>query len=176
MSIEALVVRIPPYAQDLARNLTVIAGETTLTEQQRWGAMLACAHAVGVGDVMRAIADSAPLSQEAAMAAMTASALMGMNNVYYRSLHLMQNKEYEMMRSGLRMNLLTNPGVDKIDFELWCLAVSAVNGCGLCLDSHEGVLRDHGVTALQVQTTLRIAAVINAVCAVIRAENAATAS
>jgi alkyl hydroperoxide reductase subunit D len=68
------------------------------------------------------------------------------------------------------MNILRNPGVDKIDYELWCLAVSAVNGCGLCLDSHEHVLREHGVSTLQIQTCLRIAAVTHAIAALVRAE------
>jgi len=95
-----------------------------------------------------------------------------MNNVYFRALHLMHNKEYETMRSGLRMNILANPGVDKVDFELWALAVSAVNACGLCMDSHEKVLRSHGVNALQVQAALRIAATVNAISAVLRAEGA----
>jgi lipoyl-dependent peroxiredoxin subunit D len=84
----------------------------------------------------------------------------------------MHNKEYETLRSGLRMNALTNPGVDKVDFELWALAVSAVNACGLCMDSHEKVLRGHGVSAVQVQAALRIAATVNAISAVLRAESA----
>jgi alkyl hydroperoxide reductase subunit D len=91
-------------------------------------------------------------------------------------MHLMQNKEYEKMRAGLRMNILANPGVEKVDFELWSLAVSAVNACGLCMDSHEKVLRNHEVTAVQVQTALRIASTVNAISAVIRAEAALNAA
>ncbi len=139
------------------------------------GAILACAHAIGVPQVLVNIEAAAAevLTPQAVTAAKAASAIMGLNNVYYRALHLMHNKEYEDMRSGLRMNVLMNPGVDKIDFELWCLAVSAVNGCGLCLDSHEKVLRDHGVGAVPVQSCLRVAATVNALSAVIRAESAA---
>ncbi len=123
--------------------------------------------------MIRNIEAAAPLTPEAVTAAKAAAAIMGLNNVYFRALHLMHNREYETLRSGLRMNILTNPGVDKVDFELWALAVSAVNGCGLCLDSHEKVLRSHGVSALQVQAALRIAATINAISAVLRAEAAA---
>ena len=72
----------------------------------------------------------------------------------------------------LRMNLLANPGVDKADFELWSLAVSAVNGCGLCIDSHEVELRKHGLTSVQIQAAVRIAAVVNAVAQVLAAESA----
>ena len=59
-----------------------------------------------------------------------------------------------------------------MDFELWSLAVSAINGCGMCLDSHEKVVRKGGLSADQVQTALRIAAAVNAAGAVLRAEAA----
>jgi alkyl hydroperoxide reductase subunit D len=112
------------------------------------------------------------LTPEAADAARSAAAIMGMNNVYYRSLHLMHNGEYRTIPARLRMNVLANPGAPKIDFELWSLAVSAINGCGACLDSHETELRKHGVSAVQVQAALRIGAVVNAVSRVVAAETA----
>jgi len=95
---------------------------------------------------------------------------MGMNNVYYRALHLLKNQEYRTLPARLRMNIIANPGVDKTDFELWCTAVSAVNGCGMCLDSHEEELKKRGVAAQQIQAALRIAATVNAVSAVLRGE------
>lgn len=174
MSIDTLQSLIPAYGQDLSRNLTVLLAETFLNEQQKWGTFLASAHAVGVPQVVRNLeaAASGIMTPEAVNAAKTASAIMAMNNVYYRALHLMENREYQTLRSGLRMNLLTNPGVDKLDFELWSLAVSAINGCAVCMDSHEKVLRNHGISDVQVQTALRIAATVNAISAVIRAESA----
>ncbi|MFT4074959.1 MAG: carboxymuconolactone decarboxylase family protein [Asticcacaulis sp.] len=174
MSIETLQSLIPAYARDLSLNLTNLLAETILNEQQKWGAFLSCAHAIGVPAVVQNIEAAAAkiIAPEAITAAKAAAAIMGLNNVYFRALHLMQNKEYEKMRSGLRMNILTNPGIDKVDFELWALAVSAVNACGLCMDSHEKVLRGHGVSALQVQAALRIAATVNAISAVLRAESA----
>ncbi|MGA9658785.1 MAG: carboxymuconolactone decarboxylase family protein [Asticcacaulis sp.] len=177
MSIDALRELIPAYAKDLSLNLSSLINETVLSDQQKWGTFLASAYAVGVPQVVQNIegAANAVLTPEAVTGAKAAAAIMGMNNVYYRALHLMHNKEYETLRAGLRMNILANPGVDKVDFELWNLAVSAVNGCGMCLDSHEKVLRGHGVTNVQVQAALRIAATVNAVSAVIRGENAARA-
>ena len=174
MSIDTLQTLIPAYARDLSLNLTNLLGETLLNDQQKWGTFLACAHAIGVPAVVQNIeaAASEVMTPEAMIAAKAAAAIMGLNNVYFRALHLMQNKEYEKMRAGLRMNILANPGVDKVDFELWSLAVSAVNACGLCMDSHEKVLRSHGVTAVQVQAALRIASTVNAISAVLRAEAA----
>jgi alkyl hydroperoxide reductase subunit D len=174
MSIETLQNLIPPYARDLSSNLTNLLAETLLSDQQKWGMFLSCAHAIGVPAVVQNIeaAASEIMTPEAITAAKAAAAIMGLNNVYFRALHLMQNKEYEKMRAGLRMNILANPGVDKVDFELWSLAVSAVNACGLCMDSHEKVLRNHDVTAVQIQAALRIASTVNAISAVIRAEAA----
>ncbi|WP_293681779.1 carboxymuconolactone decarboxylase family protein, partial [uncultured Phenylobacterium sp.] len=97
------------------------------------------------------------------------------NAGYYRSLHLLSNGEYKTLPARLRMNGLANPGVDKADFELWAAAVSAVNGCGMCLDAHEAELKKHGVTAPQIQAALRIAAVVNAASRVLASETAAAA-
>jgi alkyl hydroperoxide reductase subunit D len=175
MSIDTLREKIPAYAKDISLNLSSLSNETILNDQQKWGAFLACAYAIGQPDVVRQIEAAAVLSDEAKTAAKAAAAIMGMNNVYYRSLHLMKNPEYGTMPARLRMNVLANPGVDKIDFELWSLAVSAVNGCGMCLDSHDDVLRKHGVSAASVQAALRIAATVNAASRIIAAEAAAAA-
>jgi alkyl hydroperoxide reductase subunit D len=176
MSIEALREALPAYAKDLSLNLSSLASETVLSDQQKWGCFVASAYAVGQPDVVRQInaqAEGAGVSNEALTAAKAAAAIMGMNNVYYRSLHLLSNHEYRTLPARLRMNVIANPGVDKSDFELWCTAVSAINGCGACLDSHEEELRKRGVPVAQIQTALRIASVVNAVARIIAAEQAA---
>ena len=174
MSLDALRETLPAYAKDLSLNLGSLASETVLNDQQKWGAFLASAHAIGVAPVVKAIEAEAAavLSPEALNAARSAAAIMGMNNIYYRSLHLLQNAEYRTLPARLRMNIIANPGVDKSDFELWCTAVSAVNGCGMCLDSHEEELKKHGVANTQVQAALRIASVMNAASRVASAEAA----
>ncbi|MET0182705.1 MAG: carboxymuconolactone decarboxylase family protein [Caulobacterales bacterium] len=175
MSLDALRDALPEYAKDLKLNLGSLASDTTLTEQQKWGAFLASAFAVGEPQTVKALLQEATarLEPAAQTAAKAAAAIMGMNNIYYRATHLISNKEYATLRAGLRMNIIANPGVDKADFELWSLTVSAINGCGTCLDSHEAELRKHGITAPQVQTALKIGAVVNAAAAVLRAEAAA---
>ena len=173
MTLDALRDVIPAYAKDLSLNLGSLASETVLNDQQKWGCFLASAYAVGQPQVVQAIEASAVLSPEAREAAKAAAAIMGMNNVYYRALHLMKNQEYRTLPARLRMNILANPGVEKDDFELWCTAVSAVNGCGMCLDAHEHTLKEHGVPTASIQTALRIAAVVNAVSRVMAGEAAA---
>ena len=99
---------------------------------------------------------------------------MAMNNVYYRFTHLVGG-EYPNMPAKLRMNVMARPGVDKATFELWSLAVSAVNGCGMCMESHERAVRQQGLTAEQVQAAVRIAAVVHAAAAVLDGEAATSA-
>jgi len=173
MSLDALKNDLPEYAKDLKLNLSSLARETELDEQKKWGTFLASAHAIGEPKTMAAISAEveAHLDADAIKGAKAASAIMGMNNVYYRFVHLSKNKEYGTLPAKLRMNILANPGVDKADFELWSLAVSAINGCGLCIDSHEAELRKHGLTTTQVQASVRIAATVNAVAAVMAAES-----
>ena len=177
MSLDALRESLPAYAKDLSLNLSSLAAETLLSDQQKWGTFVASAYAVGSGPVIKAVnaaAREAGLSEEASTAAKAAAAIMGMNNVYYRSLHLMQNHEYRTLPARLRMTVIGAPGVDKTDFELWCTAVSAINGCGMCLDAHEVELKKHGVPNTAIQATLRIGSVINAVSRVVEAEAAAS--
>ena len=172
MSLDALRDRIPDYAKDIRLNLGTLAAETTLSDQQKYGTFLASAYGARNRSVIDAIAGwtDDKLSAEAKTAAKAAAAIMAMNNVYYRATHLMSAEEYQKMPAKLRMNVIGSPGVDKVDFELWSLAVSAVNGCGMCLDSHEKIVRKAGLSADQAQAALRIAAAVNAAAAVMDAE------
>jgi alkyl hydroperoxide reductase subunit D len=172
MSIEALKNALPEYAKDLKLNLSSLAGEALLSEQQRAGTFIACALASRERTTTAAIlSEFAPkLSPEALAAARAAAAIMAMNNVYYRFTHLASAPDYKTLPARLRMNVIAKPGVEKADFELWCLAVSAINGCGVCIDSHEKVLREAGLTAEQVQAAVRIAATVHAVAATLDGE------
>lgn len=170
--IESLKDAIPAYAKDLKLNLSALAADTTLSPQQAFGGLLAAAIASRNDQVIAAIAADAGavLSPQAFDAAKTAAAIMAMNNIYYRFVHLASDQEYATLPARLRMNALANPGVDKTDFELWSLIVSAVNGCGLCIDSHEKILRKAGVPAAQIQQAVRIAAVVHAVAVTLETE------
>jgi alkyl hydroperoxide reductase subunit D len=173
MSLEALRARLPEYAKDLKLNLGSLAAETLLNPQQRAGTFIASALASRNAEVTRAlVAEFAPLlSPEALTAAKAAAAIMGMNNVYYRFIHLVGG-DYATMPAKLRMNVMARPGVDKVDFELWSLAVSAVNGCGMCMETHERVVVQAGLSREQVQAAVRIAAVVHATAATLDGEDA----
>ncbi len=173
MSIDTLKQRIPDYAKDLKLNLGSLANETLLSPQQLAGTFIASALASRNALVIASItAEFGPrLSPEALTAAKSAAAIMGMNNVYYRFVHL-AGGDYANLPARLRMNVIAKPGVDKVDFELWSLAVSAINGCGMCIESHEKTVRSHGLTTEQVQAAVRVASVVHAVAAAIEGEDA----
>jgi lipoyl-dependent peroxiredoxin subunit D len=176
MSIDALKDRLPEYARDLKLNLSSLAAEQLLSPQQKAGSFVAAAlaanHAPTTQAVTRAFAGD--LAPQALTAAKTAAALMAMNNIYYRFVHLVPAADYKTLPAKLRMTAMAKPGVDKVDFELWSLVVSAINGCGMCLEAHEKVCREHGLSAEQVQAAVRIAATIHAVARTLAAEEAFT--
>lgn len=159
---------LPDYAKDLKLNLDSVlsaGGSPGLDGGQIRAIALASAIASRHAPLAAAIEAFAAeqLSPVEINGAKAAAAIMAMNNIYYRATHLIENEEYAQLRAGLRMNVMANPGLDKLGFELAALAVSAINGCGSCLASHEKTLRKHEVGAQGVQSALKIAAVIHAV-------------
>jgi alkyl hydroperoxide reductase subunit D len=175
MKIEQTRDALPDYARDLKLNLgTVLSpnGAPGLNEKQIWSIALASAIAARNTGFARSIEAEARehLADVDIEGAKAAAAIMGMNNIYYRFLHLVEDGEYQGMPARLRMNVIANHGIDKLDFELISLAVSAVNGCGLCVTSHEKKLRQHEVSRESIQSAVRIAATIHAVAGVLEFE------
>lgn len=172
MKLETLMEAVPAYAKDLKLNLSSVTSQTELTKQQIWGTAVASAVAARNPQMVEAILDEASkhLPAQAVEAAKAAAAIMGMNNVYYRFHHLSKNEKYSSMPARLRMNIMRGHGVDPVDFELWCTAVSAINACGKCVDAHERVLREKGVTEEAIMAAIRIAAVIHGLATVFDTE------
>ncbi len=176
MSLDALMETIPSYAKDLKLNFsTVVRQQTDLNDQRLWGTVVACAMASRNEDLTATALEEAAnhLTPQALEAAKGASAIMGMNNIFYRFLHLTSNEKYATMRAGLRMNVIRTHGIEPLDFELWCLAVSAINGCGKCVDSHDKVLRDKGFGEEKILAAVRVASVLHAIAVVLDTERVA---
>lgn len=174
MGLDTLKTMIPDYAKDIKLNISSLMNDETLTSQQLWGTFLASALASNQELVIQHALESAEehLDEKALNGAKAAAAIMAMNNVYYRFVHISDVQEFKTMPAKLRMNVIGNPGVDKADFELWSLAVSVVNGCGMCIDAHAKTLMGEGVTKEQIQTASRIASVVHAASRVISGEMA----
>jgi alkyl hydroperoxide reductase subunit D len=171
-TLEDLREALPGYARDLQLNLGTVltaAGAPGLDERQIWAVALAAAAASRNAAFARDLQALAVRHLDAAhiSAAHAAAAIMAMNNVYYRFLHLVEDPEYAKLPARLRMNVIGSPGIAKADFELLALAVSAINGCGTCVASHERQLRQHGLQREAVQSAVRIAATVHAVARVL---------
>jgi alkyl hydroperoxide reductase subunit D len=170
MSLDTLIDSLPASAKDLKLNYSsLVRNNTELSAQQLWGTVVATAIATRslglTGPVLAVAAEQ--LSAPALEAAKTVAAVMGMNNIFYRFHHLASNPKYATMPARLRMNGLRGHGVEEVDFELWSLAVSAINGCGKCVDAHEKVVREKGATEERVIAVVRVAAVVHAIGAVL---------
>jgi alkyl hydroperoxide reductase subunit D len=168
MTIDQIRDALPDYARDLKLNLGSVlttSGAPGLSEKQIWSIALASAISARNTVFARHIETLAKekLADVEVEGAKAAAAIMAMNNIYYRFLHLVEDNEYQTMPARLRMNVIANHGIDKLDFELISLAVSAVNGCGLCVTSHEKKLRSHDVSREAIQSAVRIAATLHAV-------------
>ena len=135
MTIEQLKNALPDYAKDIKLNLSNVLseeGSKDLNLKNIAGIALASSYAIRNKEVMIAATDYASdfLSPSEIQGIKAAATLMAMNNIYYRFTHCMEDASYNAMPAKLRMNIMANPGVDKILFELSSLAVSAINGCG----------------------------------------------
>ena len=163
-AVEELRNSIPEAARDIRLNLQSVLQQGALTPAQRWGVAIASAVAtrnVRLRDALLADA-RAEAGPEVIDDALAAAALMAMNNVYYRFRHMIGKESYERMPARLRMQRIAKPASNKADFELFCLAVSAINGCEMCVRSHEKVVVDGGLTEDQVHDAVRVAATIQA--------------
>ena len=168
MALKEFADSLPDYAKDLRLNISSILSDQLLGDDRKYGLLLACAHGTGYKPIVEAAETEVDgkLSAEVANAARGTAALMAMNNVYYRFVHLASNPEYGTLPAKLRMNFIGSHGIAKDDFELFSIAVSAMNGCGACIDSHEKVLQQHGVKAETIQSAARIGAVMKALATV----------
>lgn len=167
MSIERLKNQLSESAKDIKLNLSTILteeGSPDLNKNQMGGIALASAYATKNVTMIKFILSEVCdyLTESEIHAAKSAATIMAMNNIYYRFIHLVNDKSFSTMPAKLRMNVIGNPGIDKMNFELNCLAVSAINGCGMCIEAHTHELIKAGLSKLGIQSSIRIAAVLNA--------------
>lgn len=167
MSINQAIDHIKDYAKDIRLNLgTVLTpeGAPGLSDKQIWLIALATTYTTKSAPLREAVEGDATkhLSIEEIDAAKAAATIMAMNNVYYRTLHLAEDAELSKLPAKLRMNIIAKPGINKVDFELASLAVSAITGCGACIKAHIKEAAKAGISHEGIQSSVRIAAVINA--------------
>lgn len=170
MNVMQISSQIPDYAKDIRLNLKILTedqGAPGLSQSQKQIILLASSYAAGNSALTNSLEKEFSGTLDAAMlyAAKAANSIMAMNNIYYRFVHALEDPAWLSKPAQLRMNVLAKPGIDKVSFELMCLAVSMINGCSLCMKSHTAVLLQHGLSEDGIQSTARIAAVVHAAAA-----------
>jgi len=167
MNLQDWAQKLPDFAKDTRLNLGSLLspeGAPGLSATQVWGAALSVAYALRARTLVDLVSAASLeyLTDAHRESARAASSIMAMNNVYYRGLHLVEDAELSKLPARLRMNIIARPGIEKIDFEVYSLAISAINGCGMCLKSHAHELRKAGLSLEGVQSTIRLASVLSA--------------
>jgi lipoyl-dependent peroxiredoxin subunit D len=162
--LESLRGELPEVAKDIRLNLQAVLQDNALTEAQRWGVAVAAAAASRNERLRRAVMADAEAAVGGAVVddGLAAAVLMAMNNVYYRFRHAIEKDSYTTRPARLRMTRIARPATNKLDFELYCFAVSAINNCQACLRSHEKAVVDGGISEDAVHDAVRIAATVNA--------------
>jgi alkyl hydroperoxide reductase subunit D len=149
------------------RDLKINVGNALNTEslQKKETALLAYAVAVNEKNTVLQQAFARKAETEGATdkelaEIVSCTSLLNANNVYYRFRHFMQEDFYNNAAAGIRMSIMANPVLGKEFFELTSLVVSALNGCELCVTSHEKTLIGHGTTKQRIHDAVRRGAVI----------------
>ena len=148
--------------KDIKLNLSsVLTQSQVLSTEDTWAVALCAAYFIQDKTLADAIESDAgeELSAEAREDAKAAAAIMAMNTVYYRFRHMVGKESYSKMPAGLRMNRMTRPATSTALFELCSMACAALEGCELCIQSHEAKLTAE-LSENHVHEAVRIGAVI----------------
>ncbi len=158
------------YLKDVKVSLSTALGAETLTRKEAF--FIALSIAVNEKNdllknafISKAEAEGATEKEIAEVIACTS--LMNANNIYYRFRHFMHDEFYDTAQAGIRMGIMASPVLGKEFFELLSTAVSAVNGCQMCVTSHEKALLGHGTTKQRIHDAVRLAAVIKSIAVII---------
>jgi alkyl hydroperoxide reductase subunit D len=158
------------YIKDLKVNLKNVLLSEYLSEKEC--ALIGLAIAVNEKNVLLKEFYSDLSSEKGATAAEIAevaacTSLLATNNVLYRFRHFVKKDKYNQLQGKIKMSIMMNPVLGKEFFELVSLAVSAVNGCEMCVNAHEQSVLTHGGSEERIFDAIRISAVITGLTKVI---------
>ena len=170
MNIKELINTFPDYAKDIKLNYSKILNENILNEKQLHSIILISSFTTELNSLKDAAFEETKefIDEELLKDVYGAYSIMSMNAIYYRFTHLSSESDYFTMPANLRMQYLSKFKIDKSDFEMLCLAVAIIIGCGKCINAHENILRENNISKLHIQTVARIASVISSIASVIR--------
>ncbi|NIG54308.1 carboxymuconolactone decarboxylase family protein [Chitinophaga sp. Cy-1792] len=161
--LQALVNADARYLKDLKINVTNSLGAASLSKKEAYLIGLSVAvnernAALEASFARMAAAEGA--SEKEIAEAISCTSLMSANNVYYRFRHFVNKEFYTATSAGIRMSIMANPVLGKEFFELLSLVISALNGCEMCVTSHEEAVVKHGTEPQRVLDAVRLGAVL----------------
>lgn len=171
LSLEAIAQSDSRFLKDLKLNVSGVLKSNNFTKKETTLLALAVAvnqknEALIKGFTSMAVAEGANENEIAEIHACTS--LMNANNVLYRFRHwLPDNTYYNNTPAGIRMSIMMNPVLGKTFFEIVSIAISAINGCEMCVTSHENSVKQHGGTEAQIYDAIRLTSVIKSLSTVI---------
>ena len=173
MNIKELINTFPDYAKDIKLNYSKILNEDILNKKQLYGLILISSFTTQLNSLKDAALEETKefIDEESMEDIYGAYSIMSMNAIYYRFTHLSAENDYFTMPANLRMQYLSKFKIAKSDFEMLCLAVAIIIGCGKCINAHENILRENNISKLHIQTVARIASIVNSIANVIRVLN-----
>lgn len=163
-NVEALVNAEARYIKDLKINVGNAINNTQYLNKKE---ALLLALAVAINEkfdplkesfTQKAKEEGATDAEIAEIVAITS--LMNTNNVFYRFRHFMKKDFYTNQPAGIKMSIMMNPVLGKEFFELVSLSVSAINGCEMCVASHEASVLQHGSSEARVFEAVKAGAII----------------
>lgn len=161
--LQSLVTTDARYLKDLKINVSNALGAQTLSKKEAYLLGLAVAVNEKHADLqasMEKLALQEGANEKEVAEVISATSLMNANNVYYRFRHFVNKEYYTSTPAGIRMSIMANPVTGKEFFELLSLAVSALNGCEMCVTSHEEALLKHGTEQQRILESVRLVAVL----------------
>ena len=151
------------YVRDLKLNFSSTFTSGHLTDKEC--ALIALSIAVNnnnkiLTDFFEKLAVTKDATAEEVAEAVGCASLLALNNVFYRFRHFTGKEKYTQIPARVRMQIMSSPVTGKEFFELMSIAVSAVNGCEMCVNAHEKSILALGATEERVFDAVRIASIV----------------
>lgn len=161
--LQALAAVDARYLKDLKINVSNSLDAATLQKKEAYMIGLAVAINEKVPALQQGfgqLALAAGATDKELADVLSCTSLMNANNVFYRFRHFVNKEFYTNAQAGIRMSIMANPVIGKEFFELLSLVVSALNGCEMCVTSHEEALLKHGTAEQRILDAVRLGAVV----------------
>src|SRR5579859_4705542 len=163
-NVQALVIAESRFIKDLKINVGNVLNNAQYLSRKE-SLLLALAVAVNeksalLQDAFTGLVKEAGAADTEIAEVVACAALMNTNNVFYRFRHFMQKDFYNNQPAGIKMTIMANPVLGKEFFELVSLVVSSINGCEMCVSSHEKSVLQHGSSESRIFESVKLGAII----------------